>query len=240
MPFSEKVLWVVKAPNLPVFLSRAKLAGANAVAIRTDNNMVAAISLFHASGIKVYGWRWPSADPPRALAEANAAYTLIRSHGMDGYFVDPEGAPGFHYDWDRPGLGPLATQFCQRVRSADPGKPFGFTSHFRAKDVHPRLPWAEFIAQATVLLPQSYWKSTAGTIGSGDPAVNYRLGIQKWQAAGGNPAKIVPMAGEIAVTNAGRIAQYGAVAAAEGRKAVHFYTANASVSGAVWSAIAAV
>ncbi|MCA0425589.1 MAG: hypothetical protein LCH61_20155 [Proteobacteria bacterium] len=49
----------------------------------------------------------------------------------------------------------------------------------------------------------------------------------------------MPMAGEIAVTNAGKIAQYGAVAAAEGRTAVHFYTANASVSGTVWSAITA-
>src|SRR5262249_31836168 len=77
--------------------------GATAVAIRTDNDLLTAIPAFHHKGLKVYGWRWPSAQRDGAMKEADHAASLL-SKGLDGYIADPEGAPGKPFDWDRRGL----------------------------------------------------------------------------------------------------------------------------------------
>ena len=89
----DKVLWVVNYNSLNQFLQRAVTAKATAVAIRTDNDIAQAIGPVHNAGLKLYGWRWPSAQTNDATAEANRAAALL-AQGMDGYFVDPEGEPG--------------------------------------------------------------------------------------------------------------------------------------------------
>ncbi len=239
MPATEKILWVVGYNSLDAFHDLAMNAGVTGVAIRTDNNLVKAIPKFHNSGLKVFGWRWPSANRDPAMTQAAKAASLLKDEGMDGYFVDPEGEKGKHWDWDQPGLENLAGDFCAEVKEAAPGKRFGVTSHFKAHKVFPNLPWQPFLEAADVLLPQSYWRVAGGNVFKGNPAQNYRLGIKHWTDAGGNPARIVPMAGEIALTTAAKISEYAAEAAIQGRTELHFYTSTPVVTPSVWQAIAA-
>lgn len=238
MSASAKILWVVNYNSLEEFLDLAKRVGATSVAIRTDNDVAKAIPQFHAQGIKVIGWRWPSAHADAAMKEAQKVVSLFAA-GMDGYYVDPEGAPGRPYDWDRVGLDALANHFCGTIKSAAGGRPFGVTSHYRAKATFPHLPWSAFFHHATELLPQAYWRSTEGTIGHGLPADNFERSLQFWTAAGGNSDLIHPMGGELGSSTAKEIETYATAAAAHGIEALHFYAADATVSEAVWDAVAA-
>ena len=119
---SEKVLWVVGYNSLPQFIQRAVAANATAVAIRTNdsNNIPQAIVAAHAANLKIYGWRWPSANPGPAMAEADRAVTFL-NQGMDGYFVDPEGEPGQPFDWNRNGLQQLANDFYNAIEKYKKG-----------------------------------------------------------------------------------------------------------------------
>lgn len=237
MPASEKILWVVHYDSLDAFVKKADDVGVTGVAIRTDNNIPMAIAKFHAKGIKVYGWRWPSARRDSCMNEANNVVALL-AQGLDGYFVDPEGEPGKPYDWNQDGLDKLAKDFCSTITSAAPNKPFGTTSHYKAKTIFKKLPWAAFFKYSTVLLPQAYWKVAGGNVGHGDPKENYEVALDKWEAAGGDRTKIVPMAGELAKVKASEIDTYAATAAANNVKTLHFYDYNGGVKQPVWDAIA--
>jgi len=238
MAFAEKILWVVNYENLGHLLTQVVTIGATGVAIRTDNDIRTALPLFHVRDIKVFGWRWPSAARAAAMAEAAHAAGLL-AQGMDGYYVDPEGAPGEAYDWDLPGLDQVAVEFCQAVTAAGPGKPFGVTSHFRARAIHPHLPWAAFFTHATVLLPQAYWRVDDGPVHHGRPDENYAMAINAWTQAGGAPGRIVPMAGEIAHATPAEINLYAQTAQTHGVTSLHFYTDEAAVPGPIWQAIGA-
>jgi hypothetical protein len=237
MAFS-KTLWVVNYDKLADFVADAVAAKVTGVAIRTDNDLDAAIQAFHARNIKVFGWRWPSAKEDAAMKEAAKVVGLL-GRGLDGYYVDPEGEPGKPYDWDRPGLGPLASKFSKAITDAAHGKPYGVTSHYRAKAQHKNLPWAQFFEHATVLLPQAYWRVEGGVVGHGDPADNYRQSIKFWKAAGGKQDRIAPMAGEIAFAKPAELKAYAKEATANGVADLHFYTATETIKPATWAAIAA-
>ena len=233
----DKVLWVVNYNSLSKFLQRALAAKVTAVAIRTDNDIAQAINPFHNAGLKVYGWRWPSAQKNSAMAEAHKAATLL-TNGMDGYFADPEGEPGKPFDWDQPGLDQLADDFCTAIKSAAGGKPLGVTSHYLGKKVFPNLPWASFFQHADVFLPQAYWRVAGGVVHHGKPAENYRTSIQAWIQTGAVQGKIQPMAGELVHVSGPEIGQYAAEATTEGVSVLHFYTDENGVAPAVWNAIA--
>jgi hypothetical protein len=237
MAVKEKILWVVGYDSLDDFVQRSVDVGVTGVAIRTSNDLNPAIASFHQKNIKVYGWRWPSAQRNACMNEAQRVVNLL-GNGLDGYFVDPEGAPGQPYDWNQDGLGQLATDFCQAITSAAPGKPFGTTSHYKAKSVFPKLPWAAFFRFSTVLLPQAYWRSSEGTIGHGNPAENYQVAQDSWTNAGGDRAKIVPMAGELKVSRTNEIEAYVAAAKAHNVSNLHFYTYEDGVPDPVWDAVA--
>jgi hypothetical protein len=232
----EKILWVVNYDNLDDFMKKAVAVGATGVAIRTDNDISKAIPAFRAKNIKVYGWRWPSAKVDAAMKEAAKVVGLL-AEGMDGYYVDPEGETGKPWDWDQKGLEQLAESFCKQITMAAPNKTFGTTSHYRGKSTFGRLPWGSFFKYSTVLLPQAYWKSDGGVIGHGIPKDNYEQSIQFWTNTGGDPAKIVPMAGELAHATATEIGQYVGAAQAKGINELHFYTYESSVKDGVWNAI---
>jgi len=234
---SEKVLWVVNYDALDDFVKKSVDVGATAVAVRTDNDLLTAISAFHAKNIKVFGWRWPSAMRDPCMKEAAKVVDLL-GNGLDGYFVDPEGAPGKPYDWDQNGLGPLAEDFCKAITTAAPGKPFGTTSHYRGKKTFPKLPWASFFKFSSVLLPQAYWRSSDGTIGHGIPEDNYKVSLDFWTQTGGDRTKIVPMAGELASSTAGEISAYAKEAAAQKINSLHFYAFEGGVKDSVWKAVA--
>ena len=139
----KKVLSVVNYDKLQWFIERATFVKATAVAIRTDNDVAAAIRPFHDKDIQVYGWRWPSAKRDAAMKEAGKAVDLF-AKGLDGYYVDPEGEDGKPYDWNQAGLEGLAEDFCKAITSASPTKPFGTTSHYRGKKTFGKLPWSSF------------------------------------------------------------------------------------------------
>lgn len=232
----EKILWAVNYDRLADFLDTAAQVGATGVAIRTDNDVRKAVADGHARGLKVYGWRWPASLHDPAMNEAAKVVDLL-GRGLDGYFVDPEPHRKASLNWDRAGLADLAEEFCRTIRQAAPDRPFGTTSHYLAKRVAPRLPWAAFFRYSTVLLPQAYWRSTEGVIGHGDPKDNYTRSIDAWTSAGGNRRQIVPMAGELGVSTAAEITAYASAAATAGVTALHFYTCEASVRDAVWRAV---
>jgi hypothetical protein len=234
----NKILWVVGYGSLDDFLGKAENVGATGVAIRTDNDLTDAIPAAHAKGMQIYGWRWPSAQHDDAMAQADAVVTLL-GQGLDGYFVDAERAPGLPYDWDQPGLESLADEFCGRITAAAGGKPFGMTSHYRAAEAYPDIPWKIFFQYASVLLPQTYWRSTLGKIATGVPAANYLAGIDSWVRAGATPADIVPMGGELGVATGAEISAYAAAAAGRGITTLHYYCYGPNVPDAVWSAVAA-
>jgi len=233
----EKVLWVVGYNSLTQFLQRAQAAKVTAVAIRTDNHIDQALNPFHDAGMKVYGWRWPSAQQSGAMAEANRAAAFL-AQGMDGYFADPEGEPGKPFDWNKPGLDGLANQFCTTIKSAAGSKPLGVTSHFLARQRFPNLPWAAFFAHADILLPQAYWRVAQGPVHHANPAENYRDSIQAWVQTGGARDKIQPMAGELIHSQPNEIGQYAQEANTQGVNTLHFYTDESGINPAVFSAIA--
>ena len=239
MKATEKILWVVNYDSLNWFIERAQYVGATGVAIRTDSDIAAAIPKFHALGIKVIGWRWPSAKRDAAMKEAQKAVGLF-ALGMDGYYVDPEGAEGKPYDWDQNGLAQLAEDFCSTITAAAHGKPFGTTSHYRGKKTFGKLPWKSFFKFSNVLLPQSYWRSDEGVIGHGDPADNYRVALDFWEQTGGDRDLMVPMAGELGSSTANEIKAYAGEADAQGISRLHFYAADDSgIKDSVWDAVAA-
>ena len=232
----EKILWVVDYNSLSQFIQRAVAARVTAVAVRTSNNMPEAIAAAHAANLKIYGWRWPSAQPVGAMAEANRAATLL-TQGMDGYFADPEGEPGQPFDWNQPGLADLANQFCTTIKSAAGTKPLGVTSHFLAKERFPNLPWAAFFQHADVLLPQAYWRVAQGPVHHANPVQNFRDSIEAWVQAGGAREKIQPMAGELRRVTGAEISEYVGEANSQGITTLHFYTDEAGITQDVWNAI---
>lgn len=234
---NEKILWVVGYNSVAQFIQRALAANVTSVAVRTSNNMPEAIAAAHAANLKIYGWRWPLSSSAGAMAEANRAATLL-GQGMDGYFTDPEGEHGQPYDWDKPGLAPLADQFCTTIKSAAGTKPFGVTSHFLAKQRFSNLPWAAFFQHADVLLPQAYWRVDQGPVHHANPVENFRDSIQAWVQAGGAREKIQPMAGELRHVSGAEVGQHVGEANNQGITTLHFYTDEAGITQDVWNAIA--
>ncbi len=239
MPAVTKILWVVNYASLDDFFDTARSMRATGVAIRSDNSLINAIPKFHAAGIKVYGWRWPSAQADPAMNEAAKISKLFTEHDLDGYFVDPEQARGKPYDWDCTGLNNLARDFMATLRQAGPNKRLGVTSHYLAKFTYPKIPWAQFFEFADVFLPQSYWRSAGGPIGHAIPADNYAVGIDRWKRTGAMAGNIVPMAGELGSSTPSEINEYVRAAADTGINELHFYASEASVKQGVWSAVAA-
>jgi hypothetical protein len=237
MTKASKVLWVVNYDELGAFVDQAAGVGANAVAIRTDNDLSKAIPVFHRKGIEVFGWRWPSAKRDAAMKEAAKVAGLI-AEGLDGYYVDPEGDPGKPWDWDQNGLESLADDFCSVIRKADLSKTFGTTSHYRAKRTFPKLPWASFFKHSTALLPQAYWRTSGGVVGHGLPEDNYQAGIDFWTEIGARQELIAPMAGELARVSSAEIDTYANAAGARGVRDLHFYAHEDGIKPAVWKAVA--
>lgn len=235
---TAKVLWVASYPDasLDSFIEMASFIGATAVAIRTDNDLDAAILRFHSTGTKVYGWQWPSPDRIQALAAAQRVVDWY-DRGLDGYYVNPAGGPGYHDDWNLEGLEPIAKEFCERITQADPHKPFGTTSHFQAEKIYSKLPWMAFFQYSNVLLPQAYWNVAGKLVNGGDPQQNFDLSLAEWSAAGGSLSAIVPMAGELEFSTAENINSYAQAATQQGKTELHFYAATKNVPSAVWEAI---
>lgn len=170
------------------------------------------------------------------MAEADRAVSFL-DQGMDGYYVDPEGQPGKPFDWNQHGLDQRASEFCARVKEAAGTRPLGVTSHFRAAEIFPKLPWAAFFEHADVLLPQAYWRVAEGPVGHADPTENYNRSIEAWVQAGGDEARIQPMAGELRRVTGPEITEYATAAQDAGIQGLHYYTDEPGISDGVWDAV---
>ncbi len=257
MGLRSKVLWAVDIhtqTRVDGVIAHAAEAGCDTVCLRTTSRCLPdAIGRLHRHGLKVYAWRWPAAKPVSgtppphyyALDEADFVVDALIPAGLDGYVVDPESDPprGRVDDWNREGLAPLAREFCRRITAAAPA---GFIFATTSGCVYPgrcrKIPWAEFAAASTILLPQSYWRmetdNGVASINGGTPAAAIERGLAAWApVAAGRP--LVPMAGEIAHVTRDELAAYGARLAALGIDTGHFYADAPAVDDTTLRAIRA-
>jgi hypothetical protein len=221
----RKMLWIAFHHDPDELIQKANYIGAWAVAVRTANPLDKdIITKYHHAGLKVYGWLLPAVvhTPKYEYASDEATHVAkdLIPHGLDGYFIDPEGKDvGDPRNWDQKRLTTLASNFCKTILSAVPtGRSFqfGLTSHYRARDTYPNLPWSSFLPSCDLLVPQSYWRyrDDDGSIkneGSG-PKGNYLDGMTDWGKLRGR-GKIIPMAGELGVVDGGGLLIHAQTAA---------------------------
>jgi hypothetical protein len=130
MPLAQKFLWIVNMNTdaaETAFAKHALAIGATGICIRTSSKRFPqAIGRFKKLRMTVYAWRWPQSVSSKAMAEANFVANKLIPAGLDGYVADPESDRPGPNDWNKPGLGPLADQFCTTIKAAAKGKPFVF------------------------------------------------------------------------------------------------------------------
>ncbi len=106
------------------------------------------VSALRARGIKVWGWHYIYGDSP--INEANVGIARIRQYNLDGYVIDVE------KEYKESGKKVAAKKFINQVRSAFPKLPIALSS-YRYPSLHPQVPWAEFLEQCDIVMPQVYW-----------------------------------------------------------------------------------
>jgi hypothetical protein len=249
MTLAHKYLWTVNMDTQAAetqFAKHALAIGATDVCIRTSSGRLAAsIKNFKQLGCGFTAGASPRPRPREPPAEANKVAKTLNPAGLDGYIVDPESdGPGVN-DWNRPGLGPLAANFCKIIRTAG-GKKFviGTTSGcaYPAPNSRPNVPWQEFFAASDILLPQTYWRWTnngkVSDTNGGSPAKAIKRGMAAWQPKS-QVTPILPMLGEADVVPPQEIASYGSELAGWKVNEGHFYTDNGKISVANLAAMQA-
>ncbi|MDB5610732.1 MAG: hypothetical protein JWP25_7632 [Bradyrhizobium sp.] len=88
MTLAHKYLWTVNMDTQAAetqFAKHALAIGATGVCIRTSSSRLAAsIKNFKQLGLRVYGWRWPSATTARATAERTKLPARLFQRGWMG------------------------------------------------------------------------------------------------------------------------------------------------------------
>jgi hypothetical protein len=251
----RKVLWLVGTGQRQDFLDRAKFIGADTVCVRTTNGWLkGAIEDIHTQGLKVYGWRWPARTrptlgdkplPPHWYADDEAAFAVeLIDAGLDGYIVDPESDNDKNDDdWDDAIYAPVATRFCETVRTAgkqkNPQFHFGVTSGCTQPTNNKHIPWKEFVGQSDAVHPQLYW---APNIHSREtPEAAFDVGMKSWKTITPAGMPVHPIIGEIARNTADEIHRCRALLHAGKHTEVHCYTyeTDAGVPSAHWDALKA-
>jgi len=106
------------------------------------------VNALRAHGIKVWGWHYVYGD--NATGEANVAIARIRQYNLDGYVIDAE------KEYKASGKKSSAKRFMTQLRSACPTLTIALSS-YRYPSLHPQIPWAEFLEQCDLIMPQVYW-----------------------------------------------------------------------------------
>jgi hypothetical protein len=236
----EKTLWVTDYVDPAAVIEKAKGCGVVRVAVWTKNSrLLTDLPTFKKAGLEVFGWRYPSTVSSVALAEAKRATALFVG-GLDGYIVDPEQNAQADLNWDSPGVGALAEQFCKAIVAGAAGRPFWMTSHGYGAKVAPHLPWAVFFNYCSCFLPQAYWRTSGGLVDGGDPDHVYQKAFDIWTAMGVPPQKIQPMAGELQCCEPGELSAYAKAATNANVVSLHFYTYSATrvVESSTWKSVA--
>jgi hypothetical protein len=106
------------------------------------------INALRALGIRVWGWHYVYGDNPNG--EANVAIARIRQYDLDGYVIDAE------KEYKDRGKKVSAKKFMTQLRNACPDLEIALSS-YRYPSLHPQIPWAEFLENCTLNMPQVYW-----------------------------------------------------------------------------------
>jgi hypothetical protein len=117
------------------------------VDVKTGEDLAAkATNALKAKNIKVVGWHYVYGYDP--LAEADRAIQRVKQLGLDGYVIDAEAE---YKDQNR-----AARLYMDRLRAGLPSFPIGLSS-YRFPNLHPQLPWKEFLLKCDFNMPQVYW-----------------------------------------------------------------------------------
>jgi hypothetical protein len=101
------------------------------------------------AGIEVWGWHYVRGDDP--LGEARLAIDRSLQLGVDGYLIDAE------IEYERKGKALAARRFMEELKAAMPGMPIALSS-YRYPKSHPVFPFAEFLANCDLAMPQVYFE----------------------------------------------------------------------------------
>ena len=101
------------------------------------------------AGIAVWGWQYVRGDNPEA--EASLAVQRARGLGIDGFVVDAE------IEYKKPGKKAAARRYMTALRAGLGDMPIALST-FRFPRTHPDFPFAEFLAQCDLAMPQVYFE----------------------------------------------------------------------------------
>jgi len=101
-------------------------------------------------GLQVWGWHYVYGDKP--VEEAEIALRRVGELELDGYVIDAES------EYKLPGKAAAARRFMATLRAGLPANTLVALSSYRYPTYHPQLPWAAFLEQCDLAMPQVYWE----------------------------------------------------------------------------------
>jgi hypothetical protein len=108
------------------------------------------VQALHAAGIAVWGWHAVSGAHP--ADEAAIAIHRVNELALDGYVLCVGAA------YEQPGREQAARTFMADVRAELNNVPLALST-YRFPNFHPGLPWAAFLENCNVVMPQVYWEA---------------------------------------------------------------------------------
>lgn len=109
-------------------------------------------------GLDVRGWGYLyGGSAAKAVKEGQVSVLAINEYGVSGFEIDAE------QEYKAPGSKTWAIAYMNTLRGAKPMLSVSLSS-YRFPNLHNEFPWAEFLAQCDLHLPQVYW------IGAHNPA----------------------------------------------------------------------
>lgn len=115
---------------------------------RNNNDITApVVHALRQRGIQVWGWHYVKGDNPQV--EASIAVQRTQQLRLDGYVVDAER--------EYKAKAGAARTFMDAVRAGLPALPIALSS-YRFPSFHKDFPWAAFLEQCDLNMPQVYWE----------------------------------------------------------------------------------
>jgi hypothetical protein len=133
-----------------------------------------------ARGIHVWGWHYVYGEKP--VDEARAAVRRANQLRLDGYVIDAES------EYKQPRMAAAAQTFMTNLKAGLPAQMPVALSSYRYPSLHPQLPWAAFLEQCDLSMPQVYWQAAH------NPAVQLSRSVAEFSNAKlvGTPRPVVP------------------------------------------------
>lgn len=144
---------------------------------RNESATTALVAALRAEGITVWGWAFVYGDGAEPEAQAKMLAQRARQLSMNGLVIDAEDVG--EQRWSIPGGATRARQYMHALRgelAGVDGLILAFSS-YRFPSHHPSFPFAAFMEDCDVALPQVYWV----TKGEGDAISTLRRSYQEYR-----------------------------------------------------------